>query len=240
MLNDSSHVETKPKRKSPSGVATNDLIFSAVTGTNADLFPQILKLYVEPGARIADTTYGEGVFWKNVPERLYKVYVTDLYSGVDARELHYGDASMDCMVFDPPYMHSEGGGAHAEHQEFDAYYRNDARSREPSASGGHAAVIELYDKAAREALRVLRPGGIYIVKCQDEVYACKQRLTHVELLNVYEKMGFVAEDLFVLVRTGRPGVSRMLKQQHARKLHSYALVLRKPLRSRLPALPKTV
>ena len=29
------------------------------------------------------------------------------------------------------------------------------------------------------------------------------------------------EDLFVLLRTGKPGVSRLLKQKHARKNHSY-------------------
>ena len=37
-------------------------------------------------------------------------------------------------------------------------------------------------------------------------------------------MGFVAEDLFVVVRNNRPGVSRAVKQVHARKNHSYFLV----------------
>jgi hypothetical protein len=37
-------------------------------------------------------------------------------------------------------------------------------------------------------------------------------------------MGFVAEDLFVVVRKNRPGVSRMITQVHARKNHSYFLV----------------
>jgi hypothetical protein len=41
---------------------------------------------------------------------------------------------------------------------------------------------------------------------------------------MYEKMGFVAEDLFVIVRNNRPGVSRMVRQVHARKNHSYFLV----------------
>ena len=37
-------------------------------------------------------------------------------------------------------------------------------------------------------------------------------------------MGFVAEDLFVVMRNNRPGVSRMVRQVHARKNHSYFLV----------------
>jgi hypothetical protein len=65
------------------------------------------------------------------------------------------------------------------------------------------------------------------VKCQDEVCANKQRLTHVELINEFTAMGFVPEDVFVLVRTNKPGVSRVVKQVHARKNHSYFLVMRK-------------
>jgi hypothetical protein len=37
-------------------------------------------------------------------------------------------------------------------------------------------------------------------------------------------MGFVAEDLFVVVRNNRPGVSSSVRQVHARKNHSYFLV----------------
>ena len=38
----------------------------------------------------------------------------------------------------------------------------------------------------------------------------------------------MSEDLFVLMQNGRPGVSRMLRQAHARKNHSYFLVFIKP------------
>ena len=71
---------------------------------------------------------------------------------------------------------------------------------------------------------MLRPKGIYIVKCQDEVCANRQRLTHVEIINFVEKIGFITEDLFVVVRRNNPGMSRVLKQVHARKNHSYFLV----------------
>ena len=75
---------------------------------------------------------------------------------------------------------------------------------------------------------MLKHGGIYIVKCQDEVCANRQRLTHVEIINHLESSGFVTEDLFVVVRPGKPGVSRLLKQAHARKNHSYFIIFIKP------------
>ena len=60
-----------------------------------------------------------------------------------------------------------------------------------------------------------------------EVCANQQRLTHVEIINELATYGFVAEDLFVVVRKGKPGVSRLLRQAHARKNHSYFLVFLK-------------
>ena len=37
-------------------------------------------------------------------------------------------------------------------------------------------------------------------------------------------MGFYTKDLFVVVRLNQPGVSRLKKQVHARKNHSYFIV----------------
>lgn len=215
----------RKKRKSPDGVATNDLVFSAYLGTNDEVFPHILCLYVPKGSVVADVTFGQGVFWRRVPEDAYRLKPSDLATGIDCRELPYQAASIDCVVFDPPYMHTPGGTAHVEHQNYEAYYRN---NRAGSDKKYHEAVLDLYFSAAREAWRVLRSGGIYIVKCQDEVCANRQRLTHVEIINELATYGFVAEDLFVIVRNGKPGVSRVLRQAHARKNHSYFIVFLKP------------
>ena len=215
----------KHPRKAPAGVATNNLIFSASVGTNADLFPGILALYVPTGSTVADVTFGKGIFWKNIPSEAFKILKSDLKQGVDARALPYYDASIDCIIFDPPYMHTPGGTAHDGHQNFEAYYKNNGANGTDKKY--HEAVLDLYFRSAVEAWRVLKNGGVYIVKCQDEVCACRQRLTHVEIINYLTGEMFIAEDLFVLVRNGKPGVSRMLRQQHARKNHSYFLVFRK-------------
>lgn len=219
----------KPKKTSrvARGVSTNDLVFSACTGTNDEVFPDVLKLYVPTGSKVADITFGQGVFWKKVPKGAYKVQPSDLKLGVDCRALPYDAASYDCVVFDPPYMHTPGGTAHQNHQNFESYYYNNGSSG--SEKKYHEAVLDLYFRGAAEANRVLRPGGVLIVKCQDEVCANRQRLTHVEVINELATMGFVVEDLFVVVRRNKPGVSRVLKQVHARKNHSYFLVFRKPM-----------
>jgi hypothetical protein len=217
----------KTTRKAVNGIATNDLIHSARVGTNDEVFPSVLALYVEPGSKVADVTYGRGVFWKAIPKGSYELLATDLATGTDCRDLPYGDGSIDAVVFDPPYMHTPGGTAHVGHQNYEGYYRNNGASSGKGAKY-HEAVLELYFSAAIEAHRVLRPNGMFIVKCQDEVCANQQRLTHVEIINEYARQGFVCEDLFVVVSRNKPGVSRVVRQVHARKNHSYFLVFRKP------------
>lgn len=237
MIADTVTLKAKKTNRVARGVATNQLFFSAYQATNDQVFPQILRLYVPQGSLVADVTYGKGVFWKNVPAGAYDLRATDLRTGVDCRELPYGDTTMDCVVFDPPYMHTPGGTAHQKHQNFEVYYSNNRT--ENRAKKYHEAVLDLYFMGAREAHRVLKPDGIYIVKCQDEVCANQQRLTHVEIINELGGMGFVVEDLFVVVRMNRPGVSRILRQVHARKNHSYFLVFRKTGSKRYPPPRKT-
>lgn len=205
------------------GQPSNELVLSAHTEGNNIVFPLILRLYVKPGSVIADVTYGKGVFWRDVPEGVYQLRATDLQEGIDCRKLPYKDNELDCVVFDPPYMHTPGGSAHTVHSQFEDHYRNNGTGNRTN-SKYHEAVLELYTECGKEAHRVLRNRGVFIVKCQDEVCANRQRFTHVEIMTAYEKMGFVAEDLFVVVRNNRPGVSRVVQQVHARKNHSYFLV----------------
>lgn len=228
------------------GNPTTDLTFSAHVGNNADLFPQILDLFVPKGAKVADVTFGLGAFWRQVPTADYEVLASDIdlktddvppewvgrvTNGIDCRNLPYENECLDCVVLDPPYMeglyrkaadHLAGSGTHASFRK--AYSHGKVTEDGPK---WHDAVVDLYSKASREAYRVLKPNGILITKCQDEVSANKQRLSHVEIITGCESLGFYTKDLFVVVRTNRAGVSRLKKQEHARKNHSYFLVFQK-------------
>ncbi|WP_416674235.1 DNA methyltransferase [Egbenema bharatensis] len=222
------------RKRQQGGETTSDLVMSAYSAGNAEVFPKILELYVPDGAVVADVTWGKGVFWRNVPSCQYKVLATDISTGVDCRNLPYENESIDCVVLDPPYMegfyrreNSQKAGS-GTHSAFSKAYSNGNEVNGDTENTGtkkwHAAVTDMYFKAGIEAYRVLKKNGVLIVKCQDEVSAGKQWLTHVEIINEYEKNGYYTKDLFVVVRTNKPSVSRLKRQVHARKNHSYFLV----------------
>lgn len=227
----------KSARKSPAGRTTSDLISSVCVGNNAVVFDSILALHVPVGAIVADVTYGKGVFWKNIPDNAYRVLATDIETGVDCRALPYSDESIQALVLDPPYMEGffrRKNGQKAcsgTHQAFRNYYSNGAESQKKDGPRWADAVIALYFDAIKEANRVLSSKGILIVKCQDQVSANIQRLTHVEIINFASNMGFYCKDLFVLVRSNAPAVSRIIRQNHARKRHSYFLIF---IKQRIP------
>lgn len=236
--------ELRVKRVQQNGIATNQLVLSAYVGENEDVFPLILDLHVKPGSIIADVTFGKGVFWNKVLLKNYALLASDFSlkeevatkwrhlnpkSGIDARNLPYDDASLDCVVLDPPYLesfyreHKEQVGGQGSHRAFRQAYSSNGFA-EQSEGKWHEAVTIMYEKSGMEAFRVLKPNGVFIVKCQDEVSANKQRLTHVEIITAYESIGFYTKDMFIVVRNNKPVVSRMVKQIHARKNHSYFLI----------------
>jgi hypothetical protein len=225
---DAEGVQAPVVKRRQGGKATSDVVMSAHVAGNAEVFPQVLSLHVPVGSRVADVTYGSGVFWRNVDLSDYDLVPSDIADGVDCRALPYADGEFDAVVLDPPYMegllrstpgHKAGGGSHAA---FRSFYSNGDEKH--ATAKWHGAVTELYFDAGVEARRVLRDHGVFIVKCQDEVSANRQWLTHVEIINHYETLGFYAKDLFVVVRVNKAGVSRLKKQVHARKNHSYFLV----------------
>lgn len=213
------------------------VIYTCVRGTNADLLRQVLALYLPPGALVADVTWGLGAFWRRVPAGHYRILGSDLgrpdpQTGrrraadpagtrllADCRRLPYRDATFDCWVFDPPYAHNSTASisTHLERQ----YHLNSVR--------GRAQVLALYRDGLAEGRRVLRPGGIALVKCQDEIMSNKQHRTTIAVWRMALELGFLDEDQFVLHAAARPRM-RHPYQNHARKNHSVLWVFRAPRR----------
>lgn len=195
-------------------------IYTVVEGINADLFKIVSDFYIKDGSKIADVTYGKGVFWRKIDVDRVELLKTDLITvdpPVDFRNLPYEDASIDHVVFDPPYMHTPGKPI------VDERYQNS----NTTSKMYHADIMEeLYNKGMKEAYRILKEDGYLFVKCQDEIESGYQRWSHVEIYLMATTMGFYGKDFFILKPPSIPGIQNK-NQQHARKCHSYLWVFQK-------------
>jgi hypothetical protein len=187
---------------------------TAIVGTNADLMAEAARLYLEPGWRVADVTYAQGVFWQQIDTADYEFLPSDLTTGVDFRALPYEADSLDALVLDPPYTPNHDNDLK---RSVAKPYNLD------SAPRSTPAIVALYAGGIAEAGRCLRRGGRLFVKCQDAVENHRRHWTHVNILNIAQSFGFDAIDKFVLVQATTPAM-RHRSQKRARSNHSYLWV----------------
>lgn len=198
-------------------------VLTAKQGDNGDLFPDVLSLYAQPGQRILDMTYGRGVFWKNVPRGTYDLVANDLAPDLgevhdDFRKTRWADGEFDMVVLDPPYASRSSNKRSAIGKRYNnALHKLDTVEK----------MIDYYADGMTEARRLLKPSAILVVKCMDEVAGGKQHWNHISIMQRAADLGFMVEDLFVLMSKGTPTM-RHQYQLHARKNHSYFLIFRSP------------
>lgn len=201
----------------------NTPVLAAVNGTNADLFRQVARLHIHDGDLVADVTFGRGSFWTRTDTTRFRLLASDLEPrkadvvATDFRALSYRTGSIDVVVLDPPYAHQPELHATA------------ARQYNGASAAGllHDGIMDLYREGMAEAGRVLRPGGLLMVKCQPEIESGRPNWSDVEVHDIAIGLGMTALDRFTLVRK-RPSSppARWSRQVHARRNESVLWVFR--------------
>lgn len=201
-------------------------MIKTISYDQTEIIKSILALHV-PNRKIdLDTTYSKGNFYNNTgiekPKYIFDIdpQNTEVQYG-DSRHLPLTDNSVDCEMFDPPFLAttgkslSENGGNNIIAKRFGIY---------PNEKELH----KFYIDSMREAYRVLKSKGILIFKCQDKVSSGKQYMSHVFIMNEAIKIGFYPKDLFILLAKNRVAADWQVKnQKNARKYHSYFWVFQK-------------
>jgi tRNA G10 N-methylase Trm11 len=210
---------SKTKSEYEEAVKNNMGIYTSYTGNNDLLFNQVSKLYFHDGDKIADVTYGKGVFWKTIDTSKYNFFASDKITCPKAKydfcNLPYKSETFDVVVFDPPYAHNPGS----------MIVNNSYQNKETTRGFYHKDIINLYRSGMEEGYRILKKQGLLLVKCQDEIESSKQKRSHIEIFNIaIDELGMKDKDLFVLTQKRFPVIQHS-KQQHARKNNSFLWVL---------------
>lgn len=178
--------------------------------------------YISADDIVLDVTYGRGNWWTLWrPEQLL---THDLaIDGVDFRRLPERTGSIDVVAYDPPYI-PLGGTSNADVGVFrDRFGLEGAPKRRLELS-------RLILDGFQECCRVVRPGGIVLVKCQP--FQTGKHFCHMPAIVI----GY-AEDLGVrlideLVHRRGTGPSSAERFHHARQNRSHLLVFRRRQRAR--------
>jgi len=199
----------------------NEGVYTAYVGRNALLIEKVSQLHFKKGDKIADITYGKGVFWKNVDLNQYDFFPSDIITCPDTlydfKNLPYQNDSFDVIVFDPPYAHNPG------RMIVDANYQNAATTK----GFYHKDIMNLYKEGMTEAYRCLKPGGILLVKCQDEVESSKQKRSHIEIFHIaIDELSMIDKAMYSLVSQQKPVIQHK-NQKHPRQNSSFLWVFQK-------------
>ena len=153
----------------------------------AKAFERIFRHHVGQGL-ILDPTCGIRIMHKNLFNKplfheKYEFVFGDIDRGckpqinLDCRKLPFRDNSFDCVILDPPYLQHEPterkfGGRLGRFKEYGFHNRPTTRMD----------FYDLIEKSVNESVKVLKKGGILIIKCGDEYRDKLLFLHHVEVI----------------------------------------------------------
>ncbi len=201
-------------------------MIKSISYDQTEIIKWILQLHVPTGKIDCDPTYSIGNFYKNtgIDKPLYKFDINPQVDDVeygDSRELPLGDSSIDCMMFDPPFLATTGKSLTENND-------NNIINKRFGVYPSEQELHQFYIDTLKEAYRVLNDKGILIFKCQDKISSGKQYMSHCFIHDEAVKIGFYPKDMFVLLAKNRLIADWQLKnQKNARKFHSYFWVFEK-------------
>ncbi len=186
--------------------------------TNADLIADVARLgYLHRYDIILDPTFGRGTWWKRwTPAPPGRLVAHDLNprlsptgESCDFRNLPYDRDTFDAVVLDGPYkLNGTSTVSVDERYGVECY---------ASWQDRHTLIRD----GMTECSRVLRGGGVLLVKCQDQVCSGRIRWQSDEFSAHGATLGLVKVDQFYFLGGGRPQPARsrmdgkVSGQQHA-------------------------
>lgn len=211
---------------------TAPVIAATAWPTNAELIADVARLgYLLDTDHVLDPTYENGVWWKQWrPEKLTTHHRA--VDGTDFRALPHPAATFDAVAYDPPYVCPGGRATSTVKAMHDRYGMNEGGAADPDFRTP-AELQQIINDGLTEMVRVVKPRGIVLVKCQNYIWSGRlwegAELTRAHAL----ELGCSVVDR--LEHLGRPGPQPTVnrdgtprRQVHARRAHSTLFVLRAP------------
>lgn len=195
-----------------------EILAAAPRPSNAELIVEARDLgYLHNDWLTLDVTYGRGTFWNLYRPR--RLVTNDLGKGTpdvrfDARQMPFPDDTFDVTVIDFPYKLNGTPDPDIDER----YGVEQVRTRDERHDLMYAGLAE--------GIRVTRPLGFVLFKCQDQVNSGRVWWQSRMFAEHAESLGCTHKDS--LLKLGHRPQPEGRSQQHARRNYSTLLVLRTP------------
>ncbi len=198
--------------------------FSSVhTGDDHSFLLEAIPFYLRrrpvTTLRILDATWGKGVFWQGARPAGWRVVGMDALRfkhpevWADNRQMPFRPQVFDAVVYDPPHVtHPWSAWDQSGAYEF---------------AQGRGSIAYLYPDFLIEAGRVLVPDGIVIAKLADQIHTGKYWWQTFKFIQEAQVAGFTPCDVVIKVRSNYRPQPNGRRQLHARRRHSFYIILRK-------------
>ena len=199
----------------------NENIIKSVSNDQHQILINILKLYIKKETFECDLTFSTGGFYKHIQAPLLRFDKYPQSEDIKPLEQAYNidKGSLSNIIYDLPFIIKP--------------------STAPSTKNNTSAIVnrftcfsttkELYgvnEEMLRLSFNLLKANGYLIIKTQDTSYSGKQIWVSNFVINKAIEIGFEMVDKFILTSNHRH-LHYTGEQRHARKYHSYFLVLKK-------------
>ena len=194
-------------------------VIKSIQNSDRDVLLAIKQLYLDGENYDLDPCYSTGKFYEDLERPIIKMDKTpqnikivenDILNGIPLKNKY-----VKSIVFDPPFMFGTHGQT-----------KNNIMTKRFTMFDNWKQLKDMYKKSLQEFYRILIKGGIVAFKCQDYTDS-KTTLTHCYVHNWAIEQGFKVEDLFIMAFKGGRIWNSNLVQRHARKYHSYWIILKK-------------
>ncbi len=199
-------------------------VIKSISFDEQEIIKNIIKLHCKYPIEL-DPTYSKGNFYKNGIESPkfkfdIKPQTEDTEYG-NAEDLPINNNTIHTIMFDPPFLATTG-------KSLNEHNSSNKINKRFGVFPNEEELHSFYIRAMIEFYRILKKNGILIFKCQDKISSGTQYLSHNFIINQAERVGFYCKDIFILLAKNRIVADWQAKnQKHARKYHSYFLVLQK-------------
>ena len=175
-------------------------MIKSISYDQGEIIRDILNLHVPEHKIDCDPTYSKGIFYTNtsIETPRYKFDIlpyNDTVIYADCRNLPLDNCSLNCIMFDPPFLATTGKSLKEEN--------GNLINKRFGVYSNEKELHQFYIDSMKEFYRILKDKGILIFKCQDKVSSGKQYMSHVFIMNEAVKFGFYPKDLFIFLAKSR-------------------------------------